>query len=101
MHVLTKEAIRTDLLRIVRDLREDWDWSIEITDETGIFRQLGFESIDVVALGSMLEEHFDCTLPFADFLTRAKENQVHDITVGDVLELLVENLTGPAAARTA
>ena len=101
MHVLTKEAIRAELLRIVRDLREDWDWSIEITDGTGIFRQLGFESIDVVALGSMLEEHFDRTLPFADFLTRAKENQVHDITVGDVLELLVEHLTGPAAARTA
>ena len=35
MDVLTKEAIRADLLRIIRDLREDWDWSIEITDASG------------------------------------------------------------------
>ena len=99
MDVLTKEAIRADLLRIIRDLREDWDWSIEITDDTGIFRQLGFESIDVVALGSMLEDHFDRTLPFADFLTQAKEHQVSDITVGDVLALLVANLSDARAAR--
>jgi len=101
MHPLTKDAIRADVLRMIRDLRDDWDWSGDITDDTGLFRQLGFESIDVVALGSTLEEHFNRTLPFADFLTRAKEREVHDITVGDLLAFLVENLSPSDVARTA
>jgi acyl carrier protein len=101
MHAVTKEAIRADLLRMIRDLRDDWDWSGEITDDTGLFRQLGFESIDVVALGSTLEEHFNETLPFADFLTKAKERDVHDITVGDLLAFLVESLSPSSVARTA
>ncbi len=42
MHALTKDAIRADLLRMIRDLRDDWDWSGDITDDTGLFRQLGF-----------------------------------------------------------
>ena len=97
MHAVTTVAIRADLVRIIRDLRDDWDWSAEVTDQTGLFRELGFESIDVVALGSMLEEHFGQTLPFAELLTKAKEEQVRDISVGDLLAFLVENLAHPAA----
>jgi len=89
---MTADAIRGDLLRIMRQLREDWDWSGEIDDHTGVFRDLGFESIDLIALGSMLEEHFNQTLPFAEFLTRAREERVEDITVGAMLAFLVENL---------
>ena len=64
----------------------------EIDDRTGLFRDLGFESIDLIALGSMLEEHFNQTLPFAEFLTRAREERVEDITVGAMLAFLVANL---------
>jgi acyl carrier protein len=96
---LTKNEIRDALLRIMRGLRDDWDWSNEITDETGIFRELGFESIDLVALGSLVEEHFNQTLPFAEFLTRAKEDQVQDITIGYLLDFLVASLSEASAAR--
>jgi acyl carrier protein len=99
MHTFTKAAIRDDLLRIMRGLREDWEWSSEITDETGMFRELGFESIDLVALGSMLEEHFNQTLPFAEFLTRAKEDQVRDITVGNLVDFLTSSLSPESATR--
>jgi acyl carrier protein len=97
MAILTPTTIRADLLHIAKQLRDDWDWSVEIRDETGLFRELGFESIDLVALGSMLEEHFDRTLPFAEFLTQAREDRVDDVTIGAILEFLVSNLTQPAA----
>src|SRR4051812_44615710 len=95
MSPLTYETIRADLLHIMRQLRDDWHWSGDIDDATGIFRELGFESIDLVALGSMLEEHFNRTLPFAEFFTQAREDRVDDITVGAVLNFLVANLTCP------
>ena len=95
MSAPTYDSIRADLLDIMRQLRDDWHWSADIHDRTGIFRDLGFESIDLVALGAMLEEHFNRTLPFAEFLTRAREDRVEDITVGAMVSFLQANLGQP------
>jgi acyl carrier protein len=95
MSAPTYDSIRADLFDIMRQLRDDWHWSADIDDRTGIFRELGFESIDLVALGSMLEEHFNRTLPFAEFLTKAREDRVDDITIGAMVSFLLVNLTQP------
>lgn len=94
MRLLTREQVEGELLAILKDIRDDWDSSIEVTEKTGIFQELGFESIDAVALGSTLEEHFDQSLPFAEYLTKVREQQLKDITVGHILTFLMENLKG-------
>ena len=43
-------------------------------------------------LGSAIEEHFHQDLPFAEFLTRASEQGLQDITIGRLLDFLVTNL---------
>ncbi len=90
----TREQIRASLIKILEGIRDDWNRSITVTDETGIFRDLGFESIDAVALGSTLEEHYDRSLPFAEFLTAVREQNASDITVGMLVAFLAENLNG-------
>jgi acyl carrier protein len=89
---LTQEQIRNDLISLLKEARDDWDDSVVITDETGLFLDLGFESIDAVGLGSALEQHFDKVLPFPEFMSRAKEEDLADITVGRLLEFLRLNL---------
>jgi acyl carrier protein len=97
MTIRTHDAIRNDLMTLLKSLREDWEYSAELTDETGLFGDLGFESIDAVALGAAIEEHFGQQLPFAEFLTRAKEQQLKDISIGYLLEFIVTNLNGAEA----
>jgi len=80
------------LIGILRSAREDWDDSIVITDETGIFRDLGFESIDAIGLGSALEDRFGMLLPFPEFMAKAREAHVRDITIKLLLDFLMENL---------
>ena len=58
----------------------------ELTEETGIFGDLGFESVDTVALGAAVEEHFGQPLPFAEFLTKARDHQMKDVTIGYFLD---------------
>ena len=94
MPTLSRDSVRGDLIQMLKEIRADWDYSVEITEETGLFRDLGFESIDAVALGSALEEHFNRTLPFAEFLTKARDEYLADITVGYLLGFLVSNLNG-------
>lgn len=92
MALRDRNTLRDEVLKILTDLREDWEYSDEITEQTGLFGDLEFESIDAVAMGSAIEEHFNQSLPFAEFLTKANERQAEDITVGEVLDFLVENL---------
>ena len=92
----TKEAI----LGMLRELKEDWEYSGEVTEETGIFRDLEFESIDAVALGCAIEEHFAQPLPFAEFLTQAKEDALEDINIGLLIDFILKNLDGSEGRQT-
>lgn len=92
MTSIDRQALSTDLLKILSEFRDDWEYSDQITEATGVFRDLGFESIDLVALGSAIEDHYNQSLPFAEFLMNATERQVPDITVGDLLDFLMEHL---------
>jgi acyl carrier protein len=89
---LDRETVKNGLMNLLKELREDWEYSGELTEQTGIFRDLGFESIDAVALGTAVEEHFGQTLPFAEFLTRASEQELEDITIGYLLDFLMLHL---------
>ena len=94
MAKLEREAVRNSLMELLKELREDWEYSGELTEQTGIFKDLAFESIDAVALGAAIEERFGQQMPFAEFLTRAREQNLEDITIGYLLEFIMTNLNG-------
>jgi acyl carrier protein len=101
VELLTREHVRHDLIALLKDAREDWDPSQALTDETGIFNELGFESIDAVGLSSALEGHFGQALPFPEFMSKAKEQDLRDITVGQLLDFLMQNLEGSEERKVA
>jgi acyl carrier protein len=89
---MDRESVRTIVIDMLKELREDWDYSGELSEDTGIFQDLGFESIDAVALGAAIEERFGQPLPFAEFLTHARDEQVKDITIARLVDFLLANL---------
>ncbi len=89
---MDRESVRSIVIDMLKELREDWEYSGELTEETGIFQDLGFESIDAVALGAAIEERFGQPLPFAEFLTHARDQNVKDITIARLLDFLMVNL---------
>ena len=91
-----REQIKTNLIELLRDFREDSDQAILITEDTGIFRQLGFESIDAIGLSTALEARFNQSFPFPEFMMMMKQANAADITVGHLLDFLVANLRNPA-----
>ena len=93
----TREQIAADLEHIFRDTMGDWEYSGEITAETRLFADLGLESIDMVALGAAIEEHYGRTFPFAQWLSQLREQQVDDIRVSEVVEFLYDHVNGSLA----
>ena len=92
---VTREQIAADLEKIFTDTMGDWEYSGEITPETRLFNDLGLESVDLVAVGGAIEEHYRRTFPFAQWLNQMRDQQVEDIRVNDVIQFLYDNLNSP------
>ena len=101
MQLLTREQVSNDLMAMLKELREDWEYSGELNEQTGLFRDLGLESVDAVALGAAIEEHFGRPLPFAEFLMKAREQNMKDIPLGYLVDFMLSHLNRNVAGATA
>jgi len=97
---VTQEQIAADLEGIFHETMGDWEYSGEITPDTRLFADLGLESIDVVALGGAIEEHYRRNFPFAQWLIQMRDQQVDDIRVKDVIQFLHDNLKNPSVGES-
>jgi acyl carrier protein len=92
MNEINREAIFGSISEIISSLKDEWEYSGNITPETSLFTELEFESIDAVVLGSMIEEHFKQSFPFAEYLASLGEQGVDDIKVKDLIDFVYLNL---------
>ena len=90
----TQEQVFKDLVSILEDLSDEWELPDEITMDTSFLNDLGFESIDVVAFGTAIEEFYEQMFPFAEYLATISQNDEIDIRVNDVVEFVHKNLNG-------
>jgi acyl carrier protein len=73
-----------DMIRAVLD---DYDLGdTEITRDTSFQRDLQFESIDIVVLGSRLGARYGTVINFARFLSELELDQIISLTVGDIID---------------
>jgi acyl carrier protein len=82
----------TDIVGILDTIMGDWEHSEEITLETGLYRDLGLESIDGAVLGGAIEELYQRNLPFAQFLSEMNQRGAQDLLVGDLVDFLYRQL---------
>ena len=97
MDIVTRDQIFVDVRDLLDELKGDWDYEEEITHETKLFADLGFESIDAVALAAAIEERYRQQLPFAEYLAELAQQEVPDITVEDVVEFTYTHIGAGAA----
>jgi acyl carrier protein len=96
---VTREQIGADLEKIFKETMGDWEYSGEITPETRLFADLGLESIDIVAIGGAIEEHYRRNFPYAQWLGQMRDQQVDDIRLKDVIQFLHDNLKSSAVGE--
>jgi acyl carrier protein len=88
----SREEILEYVLSLLQELAKDWDYSEAIGLETGLFRELGFESLDAVVLGTAIQEHYQKEMPFAELLASVGQKDVHDLTVGQLVDFIGSHL---------
>jgi acyl carrier protein len=98
----SREQIMADVLGLLRKLADDWEYTGEITPQTRFFADMGLGSLDVVVLGTAVQEHYKQVLPFAELFAQVGQRALPDIPVGEWVDFIHRHLDeGPASDRAA
>jgi acyl carrier protein len=81
------------ILELLFQLADDWEYDGEIGPETAFIADLGLESLDIVVLGTMIQERYG-RLPFPEFLDEIGQRPVEerDLTVAELVVFVCEHL---------
>ena len=88
-----RDAVMADVLNLLSGLAGDWEYSGEISPETYLFADLGFESIDAVVLASHVQEHYGRQFPFPEFLAELGRREVKDLQIGELVDFVWNHLS--------
>jgi acyl carrier protein len=97
MSALTKEQIEQELLAIVKDMTQDFDFDFEgdIQPEAKFVENLAFESTDIVELIGAVEKKFQRRkLPFHKLVL--KDGKYADFSIRQLADFLHANLSANA-----
>ncbi len=94
----TDPQVQHEVLAMVSELAEDWEYDGELTPETRFLADMGLESLDIVVIGTMIQHRYG-RLPFTEWLAEIGERPVEqrDVTVGELVAFICQHR--PAAAE--
>lgn len=90
--VRTREDVMADVISLLSELAEDWEYTGEITPETRLFSDMGLSSLDIVVLGTTIQERYNQTFPFLKFYEEVGQRETPDIPIGDWVDFIYRNL---------
>lgn len=88
----SREEIMGDVLGLLRKLADDWEYSGEITPETRFFADMGLRSLDVVVLGTAIQEQYKQVFPFVKLFAQIGQRPVPDMPVGEWVDFIAEHM---------
>jgi acyl carrier protein len=89
---ISEHQVLNTVIDIMNQLATDWEYAEPITAETYLFGDLGFESLDVVILGTSLQERYG-RLPFAELLADIGQRSLQDISVVELVQFISQHST--------
>lgn len=80
------------VLELLNELSGDWEYDGVIGPDTHFLADLGLESLDIVVLGTMIQQQYG-RLPFAEYLEELGQRPVdeRDITVAELVAFVCDH----------
>ena len=88
----TDPVVLAEVLDLLGELAGDWEYDGVVEPKTRFVADLGLESLEIVVLGTMLQERYG-RLPFAEFLEELGNRPVEerDLTVAELVAFVCEH----------
>jgi acyl carrier protein len=97
----TPEQILDDIVGLLQQVARDWEYDGPLTGDTRLFADLNFESLDLVVLGTAVQEHFNRRFPFTEFFAELGQRQATDLTVAEWVGFIHRHMQEPEQAAVA
>jgi acyl carrier protein len=88
----TREDIMEDILGLLQKLADDWEYTGKITPRTRFFADMNLASLDVVILGTAVQEHYGQILPFPEFFAELGQRGIPDIPISEWVDFIHAHL---------
>ncbi len=90
MKELSKQEILSQLVGILEDMTSDWDFDYDggIRPETRLIGDISFESIEVVQLMVLIEQHFELKNFSSEKLLMTDGRYVEELSVNEIADFL-------------
>ncbi len=89
---ISYEQVLSDVLGLLDELSNDWEYEGTVTPETGLLTDMGFESLELVILGIEIQDQYKQTIPFPEFLAELGERKAEDIFVKDLVRFIHQHV---------
>ena len=96
----TREEILLEILGLLKSVAKDWEFEGVLTADTRLFADLAFESLDLVVLGTAVQERFGQRFPFTEFFAELGRRTADDVTVGQWVDFIHQQLQPGPNERT-
>lgn len=93
----TREEVMADVLGLLHQLADDWEYTGDITPQTRFFADMNLASLDIVILGTAVQEHYSKILPFAELFADLGQRDIPDIPISEWVDFIHTHLNGQAA----
>ncbi len=90
--LITQQAVSQEVLALMTQLAGDWEYDGEISMDTYLFSELGFQSLDAVILGNTLQERYAKPIPYSELLADIGQRSFNDVTVGEWVNFTYRHL---------
>ena len=87
-----REQVLAELLDLLGTVVRDLDVDGGMTEETRLFEDLDFESLDLVVLGTAVQERYEQNFPFAEFFAKVGQREQKDVSVGEWVDFVCQHL---------
>jgi acyl carrier protein len=95
----TRAQVLEDMLELLRMVARDWEFETPLDANTRLLADLAFESLELVVLGTAVQERFGQTFPLTEFFAEIGQRDVRDLTVGEWVDFIYRHLQQPGDAH--
>jgi acyl carrier protein len=88
------------VLKSLSELSQDWDYSDPIGADTLLFSEMGLDSLDLVVLGTGMQEHYNQQMPFAEFLAAIGERGQRDVSISELVDFIDAQVNSQTPAES-
>lgn len=95
--IKSRSEILSEIVAVLEELADDWEYAGEIGEHTMLMGEMGFESLDIVVLATALQERYPQEIPFSEFFAALGEREGGDVSVAEWVDFIAAHTANGVA----